>query len=422
MTSLNFSMAAVFLVYGLAFLLLGLTVFILNERDSALELSRVLWLLAAFGIIHGFLEWLDLWRVVRGDNPGLAAARPVVLLISFLFLFEFGRRLVRVSLTLAQRIGRAGRLLSPWIYAPLLLGIVPGVAISDEPMLALAIWSRYLPGFFGSCLAGAGFYLYCQNRIGDDAETSDFPGISAAWYVAAAAFVAYGVVGGLIGARGDWFPASVVNEGSFLATFGVPVQLLRAGCAVTVACSVGYLLQIFNYNNRRKLAYALQVGRRALSELYCIRSRFEAVMDSATEGIVGLDDRGDIVFVNDAALTMLGYLKGELIGKSIRVLSDHTVAPETCWPAENCPIFSTMRTGKIHRVREERFWRKNRTWFPVAYQTAALWDGDRIQGVVVAFRDTIEVKLAERRLHRIEFSRMEGRLQKERQASSKVPA
>ena len=46
----------------------------------------------------------------------------------------------------------------------------------------------------------------------------------------------------------------------------------------------------------------------------------------------------------------------------------------------------------------------------------------RIEGVVVAFRDTIEVKLAERRLHRIEFSRMEGRLQKERQARSKVPA
>lgn len=422
MTSLNFSMDVVFLVYGLAFLLLGLSIVILNERDSTLELSRVLWLLAAFGFIHGFLEWLDLWRIMRGDTPGLAAARPVVLLVSYLFLFEFGRRLVRVSLTLAQRAGRAGRLLSPWIHAPLLLGIVLAVAISDQPMLALASWSRYLPGFFGSCLAGAGFYLYCRNRVGADSATSDFPGISAAWYVAAAAFVGYGVVGGLIGARGDWFPVSIINEEGFLANFGVPVQLLRAGCAVTVACSVGRLLQIFHYNNRRKLAHALQIGRHALAELYCVTSRFEAVLGSATEGIVGLDDKGDVVFVNDAALTMLGYRKEELIGKSFRVLSDHKVAPEACWPGENCPIFSTIRTGKIHRASDERFWRKNRSWFPVTYQVAPLWSGDRIQGVVLAFRDTVEVKLAERHQHRIESLHREARLQEERQVSTKAAA
>lgn len=385
-------MDVVFLVYGLAFLALGLTIVLRNERHSALKVSRMLWLLAAFGFIHGFLEWMDLWRVVHGDTPGLAAARPVVLLVSYLFLFEFGRRLVLASLSAATRARPVTRLLSPWIYGPMVLGIVCGMAASDQPLLVLTIWSRYLPGFFGSCLAGAGFYLYCRNRIGADAATSDYPGLHVAWYVGAVAFVAYGIFGGLVVPRAEWFPALVVNEESFLATFGVPSQLLRAICAGMVAFAVGSLLRIFSLESQHRLQNALATGQHALAEYYRIRPRYEAILASAAEGIVGLDSNGNTIFANDSALGMLGYRSEELIGKSFHAMSHHTTAAGKPYAVEDCPMQKTMQDGGIRCVGADRFWRKNRTWFPVAYQTAPLLHGKRIDGAVVAFRDLTEIR------------------------------
>lgn len=406
MTPFYPSMDVVFLAYGLAFLSLGLTIVILNERDSALEVSRVLWLLAAFGFVHGFHEWLDLWRIVHGDAPGLASTRPVVLLTSYLFLFEFGRRLILISLSSAQHAYPARQFLSPWIYAPMLFGILFATAVSTQPTLTLSTWSRHLPGFVGPCLAGAGFYLYGHNRIGTDAATSDYPGAGVASYAAAAAFVLYGILGGLVGLQSDWFPASSINEENFLATFKVPVQLLRAVCSTVAAVSVGYLLRIFRQNNLRKLSHAIDIGRHALAEFYRILPRFEAILDSTMEGIVGLDGDGNVNFANGSALLMLGYRKEELIGKPFSILSRRADADGSDRLREDCPVYLTLKTGVKHRADDERLWRKNRTWFPVAYQVAPLMRGNQIHGVVIAFRDTVEAKLTERRLHAVEYSHL----------------
>ncbi|MCK9387235.1 MAG: PAS domain-containing protein [Sulfuritalea sp.] len=390
-------MDIVYFVYGLAFFSLGLTILLRNERSSNLKVSGILWLLAAFGFIHGFLEWTDLWRMVRGDTPGLVAARPVILLASFLFLFEFGRRLVLVSQPAGTWTGTARRLLSPWIYAPMLTGILVGVIGSDQPLPALTIWSRYLLGFFGASLAGAGCYLYGKNHVGADRESSDFPGLHRAWYVAAAAFVAYGILGGVIVPRADWFPASAINNENFLATFLIPVQLLRAICAVTVAVSVGKLLRIFWLEDQRKLRRALDIGQIVLAELYRIRPGHEAILELVTDGIVGMDRNGNVIFVNDAALSMLDYQRAELIGKPFHELIHHTTTDGKPYPVEDCPILRAMRTHSMQQVDEDLFWRKNGTWFTVEYRVAPLLQGNRIQGAVVVFNDITEVGRSGRR-------------------------
>lgn len=395
-------MDVVFLVYGLAFLALGLVIVIRHERDSALDVSPILWLLAAFGFSHGALEWLDLWRVVRGDNPGLAAIRPVVLLVSYLFLFEFGRRLVWISLPPGARARPAGRMLGAWIHAPLLLAVLAGAAAAEQPALALTTWARYLPGFFGSCLAGVGCYLYCHNRLGADQATADFPGIRGACHVAAVAFVAYGIFGGLVVPQADWFPASAINEAAFLAAFQVPVQLLRAVCAVVVAGSVGSLLRVFSLENRRRLHRALDASHHALGDLHRMNHRNEVILDSAAEGIVGIDIDGNTIFVNDAAAGMLGFQSGELIGKCFHALAHHTTADGRPYPPKDCPIYRTMRYQATHHVTDDLFWRKNGTSFAVEYRAAPLRDGERILGAVAVFQDITERRLAEERFRESE--------------------
>ncbi len=48
-------------IYGLVFFVLGLAIIIRTHQSSRLELARSLRWLAAFGILHGFNEWGDLF-------------------------------------------------------------------------------------------------------------------------------------------------------------------------------------------------------------------------------------------------------------------------------------------------------------------------------------------------------------------------
>jgi PAS domain S-box-containing protein len=385
-------MDVVFLVYGGAFLALGLAIVIRNDRGSELEVSGMFWLLAAFSFIHGFLEWTDLWRVVRGDTPWLAAARPAILLVSYLFLFEFGRRLVRASLSPAAEARPASRLLGAWIYAPLLFAVLTGVAVSDRPMLALNIWSRYLPGFLGASLAGAGCYFYCRNRLSGAISASDITALHVACNVAAVAFIAYGIFGGLVVPRGNFFPASIISQESFLATFQIPVQLLRAACAVLVAVSVGALLRVFHYEGQVRLRDALQGTQRALADLEKLNRQNEMILGSAAEGIFGMDTEGRTLFVNDAALSMLGFAREDLIGQSMHALTHHTTRQGAPYPIEDCPIHQTLMNPAMRRVSDDLFWRKDGTSFPVEYQSAPLRDEEQVLGAVVAFQDITERK------------------------------
>jgi hypothetical protein len=85
---------------------------------------------------------------------------PVLLLVSSIFLFEFGRRLVLATRHDGVDSQAAGSLLQAWIYVPPLLEILAGAAVSAQPLVAIEIRSRYLLGFAGATLAGAGFMRY----------------------------------------------------------------------------------------------------------------------------------------------------------------------------------------------------------------------------------------------------------------------
>ena len=49
-----------YLLYGLTFFTLGVAILSRDIRLSELGIAKILWLLATFGIIHGFHEWLEL--------------------------------------------------------------------------------------------------------------------------------------------------------------------------------------------------------------------------------------------------------------------------------------------------------------------------------------------------------------------------
>ncbi|AGX86646.1 signal transduction histidine kinase [Candidatus Symbiobacter mobilis CR] len=281
-------MDVVFLVYGLAFLAMGMGIALRYEYQSELALSHILPLLAGFGFSHGLLEWTDLWRVVRGDPDWLTVARPVLLLVSFLFLMEFGRRLVRVSLEPSALATPWGRLLGVELYAPILLAIAAWVGMSDKPLLALNIASRYLTGVPGAALCGVGFLLYFRNRLVLYMPQSEHRRLQWASYTACAAFLGYALFGGLVVPRADWFPASVLSQESFVEATQIPVQLFRAGCAVLIAAAVLALLKAFHLEGIQRLEDA----RAAAETANRTKSEFLANMSheirTPMNGVIGM--------------------------------------------------------------------------------------------------------------------------------------
>ena len=228
--------AVVLLIYGLSFLALGVVVSI-RLRAASKDLSGMAaslpWL-AAFAFVHGVLEWMQLVNAVRGDQAVPAALQAAFLLASYLLLLEFGRRLVRDSLPAEQQARR--RLLDARLHLPLLAAVLAGTALAPgDAAQNAAILSRYLVGTLASALAGIGFLRYAPSAH------SYWLG-SGTFRLAGAAFLLYGVFGGLVVAHAPWMPAVWLDEDSFKAVVQAPVQLFRAGCAAAIALTVGSTL------------------------------------------------------------------------------------------------------------------------------------------------------------------------------------
>ncbi len=123
----------------------------------------------------------------------------------------------------------------------------------------------------------------------------------------------------------------------------------------------------------------------------------ELILNSAGEGIFGLDIQGDGVFVNPAAADMLGYAARELIGRPIHTLTHHTHDHDTPKEIAGCPIHQTLQDGQAHHTDEAVFWRKNGTPFPVKYTSTPMWDDSgQLTGAVITFNDITEHLRAEK--------------------------
>jgi PAS domain S-box-containing protein len=113
----------------------------------------------------------------------------------------------------------------------------------------------------------------------------------------------------------------------------------------------------------------------------------QLILNSAGEGILGLDIHGNHTFVNPAAARMLGYAADELIGMHSHTALHYKKVDGSPYAEEECPIYAAYKDGSIHRITEDIFWRKDGTSFPVAYTSTPIIESDTIIGAVVNFRD-----------------------------------
>lgn len=139
----------------------------------------------------------------------------------------------------------------------------------------------------------------------------------------------------------------------------------------------------------------MDIGRRKEAEAQITRlsQQNELLLNSAGEGIFGLNRDGICTFINPAALAACGYEQHEVLGKPPQQL----FYPETAGPTEACPILDTLRDG-VRRTGEARFQRKHGSAFPVQITSTPIHEQDRLVGAVILFQDISRRKAMEQEL------------------------
>jgi signal transduction histidine kinase len=256
-------MVEIFFLYGLAFFMTGVIVWLEVTRSPALPTAKVLPFLAAFGLIHGGHEWVEMFQIISPSPPTALSqsVRLVILVVSFVLLTEFG--LCLLALENNRPVWRILR----WVIAA---NFVAGMALvwttwggEQEVWPAADAWCRYSLAVPGAVLAAAG--LYRRSRI----LTSERIEVSRDLLVGGLAFLLYGIPGQVFVGASPLPLSTILNSASFMQALHFPIQLWRSIMATVVAIATARALRLFELQRRHQveeLSHASAEAQRQLNE------------------------------------------------------------------------------------------------------------------------------------------------------------
>ena len=127
-----------------------------------------------------------------------------------------------------------------------------------------------------------------------------------------------------------------------------------------------------------------------VSEVQRQRSLTELVLDSAGDGIVGLDREGFVLFANLNARRMLRCRESDLVGHRFHDVAHHERADGSSYPWQECPVHSSVKSAEGTFLSDQRYVRRDGTSFPVEIVMSPLLIDGVVTGAVQSFRDISE--------------------------------
>jgi diguanylate cyclase (GGDEF)-like protein/PAS domain S-box-containing protein len=148
---------------------------------------------------------------------------------------------------------------------------------------------------------------------------------------------------------------------------------------------------------RRAVRYAIE-RKRAEEEVARLGRQNELILNSAAEGICGLDASGRISFANPAAARMLGWQGNDLIGMAMHDVAHGADPSEAGHPGDDCPVHLSLSEGEPRMIDGDWFRRRNGATFPVECTSTPIIERGQLLGAVVTFNDITERKRFETQL------------------------
>jgi signal transduction histidine kinase len=162
-----------------------------------------------------------------------------LLLVSFLPLLEFGRRVT---------VDTDVKLSAPLVYGAVIIGMAALVFSAHDLATGLRISFRWLIGTPGALLTGVAIFKIWRNQRNLQTKKDLFCLIGIAM-----AFTCYGLLTLVFTDSDQAMPTWILNQRQFINIFGVPIQLLRTLCALTITAGFFVLTFDANYSNQMDL-------------------------------------------------------------------------------------------------------------------------------------------------------------------------
>lgn len=252
-------MSLIYFVYGLAFFTLGLSLALQSRKDSDFVLSKSLWMLAGFALIHSAAEWAKMFVPIEGgaDTPSGNVVFHIIaaLLVatSFTFLFLFGINLLIDSTKKYYRFRSLPFIISGiWFFKFVIwdLDIVSVDDIENWSFHSISM-ARYLLGIPGSIITGIALFIQAGILREFDMKTA-----ARDCKIAGICFLLYSFVSGLVVSPVDFWPGNVLNTEIFINTTGLPVQIFRAALGLVIAFTISRIINIFNEEQDQRMVQA----------------------------------------------------------------------------------------------------------------------------------------------------------------------
>jgi PAS domain S-box-containing protein len=133
-------------------------------------------------------------------------------------------------------------------------------------------------------------------------------------------------------------------------------------------------------------------------------NKSETILGSLSEGVVGIDFKGQITFCNPSTMKILDYENMSLVGKSPyeEFLSHEKEDTST--------FLDTLKDGITRTRNDGYFTRLENQLIPVEYTTKAIYENEMVIGMVVTFKDITEQKQSEEIILKSEKLTLAGQL------------
>lgn len=140
-----------------------------------------------------------------------------------------------------------------------------------------------------------------------------------------------------------------------------------------------------------------------------LENQHQLILNSVCDGIYGVDMEGNCTFMNRAMENLTGWQIADMVDHNQHDLLHHTHEDGTPHKVEECPVYLTFKDNQSRFIKDDIFWKKDGTSFPVEYSSTPMRDHkDDLIGSVVVFRDISEKKKAEEEIlrHQKEIAHM----------------
>ena len=127
---------------------------------------------------------------------------------------------------------------------------------------------------------------------------------------------------------------------------------------------------------------------------------WQALLDSAGEGIWGLDLEGNCTFVNRMAVSCFGFASEEMLGSNMHELVHHHYPDGRHFPGSECPIYEVVRKSKVLRRLTDTMFRKDGSSFVAELSAQPVVAEGCVIGVVVTFREVTELRQQQENLRK----------------------